>query len=139
METDLQNAVAQLRNGDYTCVLCKDNTVYHSTQRGVRPLLNWLDNATDLMGFFAADKVVGRGAAFLYRLLGVRRVHGNIMSVAAVKVLRTGGIEATWDILAESIRNRQGDGPCPMESATQDCTEPDEALAAIRSTLAKLS
>ena len=112
--------------------------MYRSDQRGVKPLLHWLDEGTDLMGFSAADKVVGRGAAFLYRLLGVRRVHGNTVSVAAVKVLRAGGIEVSWDALVESIRNRAGDGPCPMEAATEGITEPEMALEAIREKLRRL-
>ena len=139
MGTDLANALEILKREDYTCVLCKGNLCHSSTQRGVKPLLQWLDAGVDLMGFAAADKVVGRGAAFLYRLLGVRSVHGCVMSVAAVKVLRAGGIEATWDVLAEGIRNRKGDGPCPMEAATEGCTEPEEALEAIRQALQRLA
>ena len=138
METDLQTAISVLKAENCTCVLCKGKMIHQSTQRGVKPLLTWLDDGTDLMGFSAADKVVGRGAAFLYLLLGVRRVHGCIMSAAAVKVLRSGGIEVTWDTLAESIRNRTNTGPCPMEAATETCTTPEEALTAIRQKLQTL-
>ena len=138
MEQELQQALEILRTEDCTCVLCGDGRVYRSHLRGVRPLLQWLDEGVDLMGFSAADKVVGRGAAFLYRLLGVRRVHGCVMSNAAVKVLRAGGIEVSWDVLAEGIRNRTGDGPCPMEAATAGITEPEMALEAIRQKLRSL-
>ena len=138
MDTDLKKAQELLKAEGCTCVLCKGDQVYRSDQRGVKPLLHWLDEGTDLMGFSAADKVVGRGAAFLYRLLGVRRVHGNTVSVAAVKVLRAGGIEVSWDALVESIRNRAGDGPCPMEAATEGITEPEMALEAIREKLRRL-
>jgi hypothetical protein len=92
---DMENAQRLLKEGGYTCVACRDGVVYTATRRGVRPLLNWLDEGVDLMGAAVADKVVGRGAAFLYRLLGVRSVYGGVMSVAAVKVLRAGGIEAS--------------------------------------------
>lgn len=138
METDLQKALILLKIEDMTCVLFKGDVCRCSTEHGVTPLLRWLDEGADLMGFSAADKVVGRGAAFLYRLLGVRRVHGRIMSAPAVKVLRAGGIEVTWDTLVEGIRNRKGDGPCPMEAATEGCTEPEEALEAIRRKLKSL-
>ena len=60
-----------LDSGDYTCVVCNGNAIYTTTQRGVAPLLNWLDSGTDLTNFSAADRVVGRGAAFLYCLKGV--------------------------------------------------------------------
>lgn len=132
---DMERAKQLLRTGEYTCVACKNEVVRTATQRGVRPLLDWLDAGTDLMGFSVADKVVGRGAAFLYRLLGVRSVYGDVMSVAAVKVLRAGGIEAQWGVLAEGIRNRTNTGPCPIEYSTSVTDDPEEALEIIRAKL----
>ena len=139
MSQDLARAKALLETGEYTVVICKADAQYQSTRRGVRPLLDWLDSETDMMGFSAADKVVGRGAAFLYRLLGVRAVYGRVMSVAAVKVLRAGGIEASWGTLTESIMNRRKNGPCPIELATGNIQEPENALFVIRATLEQLS
>lgn len=138
MAHDLDYAKSLLARSDATCVLCKGSTVYQSTQRGVLPLLTWLDSGTDMMGFSAADKVVGQGAAFLYRLLGVRSVYGNIMSVGAVKVLRAGGVEVSWGSLTESILNRQKNGLCPIELATRNIHEPENALYIIRTTLESL-
>lgn len=138
MEEMLQQAKIYLETGDFTCVVCGQRDTYRSTRRGVAPLLQWLDEGVDMMGFSAADRVVGRGAAFLYRLLGVREVYGQVMSVAAVKVLRSGGIEASWGTLTEQIRNRQGTGRCPMEEATDGITDPEEALEAIRRRLEQL-
>ncbi len=132
---DMERAQQLLRTGEYTCVACKDDLVRTATCRGVRPLLDWLDGGMDLMGFSVADKVVGRGAAFLYRLLGVRRVYGDVMSAAAVKVLRAGGIDAQWGLLAESIRNRTKTGPCPIEYSTSVTEDPEEALMIIRAEL----
>lgn len=132
---DMENAQKLLQEDGYTCVACKDGKVYTATQRGVRPLLSWLDEGVDLMGFAVADKVVGRGAAFLYRLLGVRSVYGGVMSMAAVKVLRAGGIETQWGLLAEGIRNRSKTGPCPIEYSTAVTDDPEEALVIIRAEL----
>ena len=132
---DLALAKEVFREGDYTCVACKNGRVYTTNLRGVRPLLNWLDEGVDLMGATVVDKVVGRGAAFLYRLLGVRCVYGGVMSVAAVKVLRAGGIEAQWGSLTEGIRNREHTGLCPIEHSTMVTEEPEEALMIIRAEL----
>lgn len=132
---DMERAQEMLHSGQYTCVACKGQLVRTASCRGVRPLLNWLDEGTDLMGYAVADKVVGRGAAFLYRLLGVRSVYGDVMSVAAVKVLRSGGIEAQWGLLAEGIRNRTNTGPCPIEYSTAVTEDPQEALMIIRAEL----
>ena len=132
---DMEKAKKLLQEGGYTCVACKNGAVYTATQRGVRPLLNWLDEGVDLMGASVADKVVGRGAAFLYRLLGVRSVYGGVMSVPAMKVLRAGGIEAQWELLAEGIRNRDNTGPCPIEYSTAVTDDPEEAVMIIRAEL----
>ena len=138
MSLDLERAKEILAQTDSTCVLCRDEIVYTTTQRGVAPLLIWLQSGVDTCGFSAADKVVGKAAALLYCLLGVRRVHGNVMSDAAVKVLRRNGIEVYWDRLTDGIRNRAGTGPCPMEAATMSIDDPDEALPVILATLARL-
>ncbi len=135
---DLERAKQILAAGDSTCVVCGGDTVYQSTDRGVKPLLAWLDSCTDMMGYSAADRVVGKGAALLYCLLGVRRVYGRVMSVAAVKVFRANGIEYSWGTLAESILNRRKVGICPIEAATAACDEPEDALPIIRRTLANL-
>ena len=71
---DLERAREIFDSGDYTCVLCKGEVTLTSTERGVKPLLNWLDGENVLKGFSAADKVVGRAAAFLYILMEVKEV-----------------------------------------------------------------
>lgn len=136
--TDMETAKKMLQEGEFTCVACKGERIRTDTRRGVRPLLEWLDQGEDLMGYGVADKVVGRGAAFLYRLLGVRSVYGGVMSVGAVKILREGGIETSWGILAEGIRNRDKTGPCPIEYSTAVTEDPEEAAMIIRAELRRL-
>lgn len=138
MNIDLKRACQTLAASDYTCVLCAGTRCYTSTQRGVAPLLQWLDGGTDLKGFSAADKVVGKAAAFLYCLLGVAAVHAPVMSKAALQVLTSHGIAASYDVLVDGIINRRKTGPCPMEAATREISDPTEALQAIRDTLRSL-
>lgn len=121
-----------LESGNYTCVVCKEDTIYTTTHRGVAPLLNWLDEGTNLTGFSAADRVVGRGAAFLYCLLGVKEVRARVMSYPAMEVLRAYGIRAEADTFVDNIINRAGTGPCPFEAAVMHIQKADEALVAIR-------
>ena len=135
---DLQLAKQCLRAENRTCVLCKDGTYYKSDSRGVAPLLQWLDEGIQASGFSAADRVVGKATAFLYCLLGVRAVYARVMSRPAAQVLETAGIQASWEALVEGIQNRQNDGPCPMEAATRQIDDPEEALTAIRTTLERL-
>lgn len=138
MNIDLKRACQTLAASDCTCVLCAGTHCHTSTQRGVAPLLQWLDGGTDLKGFSAADKVVGKAAAFLYCLLGVAAVHAPVMSKAALQVLTSHGIAASYDALVDGIINRRKTGPCPMEAATKDISNPAEALQAIRDTLRSL-
>lgn len=129
---DLRRAKALLTEGGYTCVLCRDGRFHTATQRGVRPLLDWLDSGLELRGYSAADKVVGRATAFLYVLLGVRAVHALVMSTPAREVLEANGITALCDREVPGIINRRGDGPCPFEETVLGITDPGEALIAIR-------
>ena len=136
--SDLEKARTLLAEGDYTCVICRGENTYTTYERGVKPLLNWLDMGTDLKNASAADRVVGRGAAFLYCLLGVTEVHARVMSRPAAQVLTTHGITALAETFVEGIINRKGTGPCPFEAAVMDITDPKEALAAIRKKMAEM-
>ena len=137
MNNDLIRARNTLVHSNFTCVLCRGDTVRTCTARGVRPLLELLEEGS-WQGFSAADKVVGKATAFLYVLLGVKAVWAPVISESALEVLTSHGIEAFWDATVPSIFNRDRTGFCPMETATRDIEDPAEALAAIRKTLAIL-
>ena len=136
---DLEKAKELLAAGDYTCVLCKDDIVYTSKERGVKPLLALLDSETDCSGFSAADKIVGNGAAYLYVLLGVAEVYAPTMSETAVKTLARNLICIDCGKVVDYIVNRSGDGICPMEEATLDADSPEDALNKIKERLAQLT
>jgi len=138
MKNDLTSAVALLDEGDYTCVLVKGDTVYTSRERGVKPLMTWLEVGVSLVGFSAADKVVGKATALLYVLLGVERVYARVVSEPAAEVLRTHGIPLVADTVVPAIRNRTNTGFCPMEQATRDITDPKDAPKAIKDALEQL-
>ena len=135
---NLENAKKILKDGNFTCVLCKDGTTYTTTERGVKPLVRWLTEETNLQGFSAADKVVGKATAYLYCLLGVKSVYAPVISTAALEVLRRHGIHTEFDLEADFIWNRRKTGPCPMESAVREISDPREAYAAILQTLAAI-
>lgn len=137
--TDLDMAKEQLIKEGCTSVVRKGDSVYFSKARGVKPLLNWLDEGLDFTGFSAADKVVGKAAAMLYVLLGVSRVHALVISKKAVQVLAGNGIEVTYDTLAERIHNRTNTGFCPMEEAVWELDDLQEGLQAVRDKVAQLA
>ncbi len=128
-----------LEENGYTCVLRKNETIYTTTERGVKPLVRWLTEGLDARGFTAADKVVGKATAYLYCLLGVKEVWSGIMSVSARDVLTRHGITTAQGKLVENIINRQGTGICPFEAAVLDIHTPEEALTAIRAKMAEMN
>lgn len=130
---DLNRAKALLDG--HTCVMCKEETIYISQKTGIAPILDWLADGTDLSGFSAADKIVGKAAALLFVLAGIKAVHGEVMSKAGLAVLQAHGIACTYGSLTDHIINRRGDGICPMEETVQTIDDPDlahKALAAKR-------
>ena len=122
-----------------SCVLVKGNQILKSNERGVKPLMNWLERGLDLTGFCAADKVIGKATAFLYVYLGVREVYGNIISRQAVEVLSKYGVALSCGQVVDAVLNRKGDGFCPMETAVWDIFELDAAIAAITDRFQKMN
>ena len=58
-----------LCEGGYTCVMLSRGEEFTSFERGVKPLIEFLDGKHSFAGAVAADKCVGAGAAHLYVLL----------------------------------------------------------------------
>lgn len=135
---NLCEAKALLEAGGHSCVLYKDGAAHLSDKRGVAPLVDWLDEGLPMDGFSAADKIVGKAAAMLFVLAGVKAVYAPVMSRGAAEFLRGRGVEAAYGLLTEGIINRAGDGPCPMERAVAAIDDPVQALAAIKETQAAL-
>ena len=135
---NLERAENLLKNSDFTCVCCNDTETLTSRKRGVAPLLEWLDSGISLKEFSAVDKVIGKGAAFLYIMLKIKELHANVISRSALEILTKYHIPVTYDVLTEAIRNRDKTGFCPIETAVSDISDPQKALFVIRETLARI-
>lgn len=138
MKTDLEKAKQLLSEGGFTLAMVKGEETITSAERGVSPLIALLDSEDDLNGFSAADKVVGKAAAFMYVLLGVKCLYADVISRCALDVLKMHGIIAEYGTLTDAIRNRTNTGICPMETAVINISEPHEALEAVCEKLAQM-
>ena len=136
---DLTRAKSLLMEGGFTCALVHEDAQLTTRHRGVKPLMQWLEDGTDLHGWCAADKVVGKAAACLYVLLGIRAVHALVISRSALAVLQENSIFVSYDTCVEAIRNRTNTGFCPMEQAVMEISSPEEAPARIREALRRLA
>lgn len=127
-----------LLSGNHTIAVKKGDKVFTSSDRGVKPLLHLLENEKDfLKGASVADKVVGKAAALLMVLGGVKEVHTGIISEPAVEVFEKHRIPYFYEEKVKRIINRKGDGLCPMETLCIDVEEPSEAFEKIKEWLEK--
>lgn len=134
-----EKAKEMLYSADCTCVLYDGNTYFTNHKRGVVPLLEWLDDDNDYSDFSAADKVIGRGAAFLYLLLGIKSIYVKVISQPSLDLLKENGVDVEYDELVPAIRNRDNTGFCPIESSVVGIDNPQQALARIRKRSAELA
>lgn len=102
------------------------------SQKGVADLYALLTQAPALLrGASVADKVVGKGAAALMTLGGVKEVWAGVISRPALELLEKAGIEVSFGKLVEGIANRAGTGPCPVESLCAAAATPEDCLPLI--------
>ena len=136
---DLSDVKKILLEEDFTCVLGRGEELLTSKQRGIAPLVAWLDTGRDFGGFVAADKIVGRAAALLYVSMGVKNIYAAVLGKDALQVLQENRIAAEYGVLAEHIVNRAGDGICPMERAVEGISDPSEARRVLSRKVADLA
>lgn len=110
---------------------------YVSFDSGIKPLIDKLNE--DLYYFKdleVADKIVGKAAAMLFSLSGVKKVYANVLSLAGKKILEENNIEYEYGELVDYIINRKGDGMCPMEMTVKEIDDPKEAFTALKNKIA---
>lgn len=139
MNNQLEKAIKLLNENGYTCVVVKDKDIFFSNDRGVKPLLKWIEEGKDLTGFSAADKVVGKGAAMLYVLLNIKEIYAPVISKVAYHFLNEHNIEVQFENLVDRIVNRDKTGFCPIEEAVMDIEDVTKALEAIKIKLRQLN
>ncbi len=122
---------------DNTFVCKKGKRIHKSHKRGVAPMLELLQKDPGLMeGSQVIDKVIGRAAAFLLIRGKVTKLYTEVISKPALELLYADGtIDVSYGKCVENIINRTGDDICPMEKATLQITDPQEAYEAIMKTL----
>lgn len=113
----METLIESLHSGGYSCVIRKGDKTRTFRQRGVKDLWE-LCQSQDLFlnGAIIADKVVGKGAAALMILGGIKEVYADVISTPAVDLLKEHGIKTSFNETTDRIINRQGNGLCPVET-----------------------
>lgn len=101
--------------------------------QGVSDLFNLLTEHPEILdGGMIADRVIGRGAAFMLIKGRIKSVFAYVISLPALSLLQDNGIEVSYSTLQPNIINRTKDGICPVELLTSGTDSPDEAIDIIR-------
>ena len=138
MEQAVASALQLLRDGQAACVVLRDGEIVRAeTGRGVAPMIRLYEDGA-LQGAYVVDKIVGKAAAMLMTLGGISGCYALTVSRAALDWFVGHGIPVEYEVCAEYIVNRTGDGMCPMEQTVKELTDATEALAALKQKIADL-
>ena len=139
MHPDLEKAKETLKNDKCTCVLTLGSVMFKSKEKGVQPLLDWMNSGNNYMGYMVADKVVGRAAAFIDIAMGIRAVYAETLSEGAKELLEKNHIEVFADNIVPQIMNKDKTDLCPLEKAVEGIENADEALMPIELALIRMN
>lgn len=129
MKQDTVTAAKLLYERQASFVLCKGKTTVIETEAGLGPLFSVLKKGENFSGFCAADKIVGKAAAFLYVRLGVREVYAPIMSDAGIYTLARHGIYPVCEKSVSSILNQDRTDICPIEKLVSNVNDTEQAVS----------
>jgi hypothetical protein len=133
MEEILNRAKKLLKEQNLSFVAINNSEIITSDKKGVAPIMELIGQNNRLIsGAIVADKVIGGAAAFLLVKCGVSYIYGEIMSEKAISVLQKYNVPYSYGNLVPYIKNRRGDGLCPMEQLCLDVHTPDEAYEKIK-------
>ena len=123
---------------DLTLVLVLNESIYKSSEKGIKPLLQLLNSGKNYLNYSAADKIIGKAAAMLYKLLNINDIYGEVMSISAINFLEQNNINFKYKIKTKEIINRKGTGICPMEETVLIIENPTEAKKLLEDKLKEL-
>lgn len=112
----MRELIRLLHEKQCSCVIA-NGEVRVFMQRGVADLYELLDREPGfLKGAFVADKVVGKAAAALMILGGVKELYADVISLPALTLLRDSAVKADSAEVVPYIKNRDQSGWCPLET-----------------------
>lgn len=123
-----------------TCLIYEDdNLVYTSKYKGVKPLLDYYrTKGVSEKSLTIVDRIVGRGAVILAKLIGASKIYTPIASEPAQALADRYQLKLVFDKSVPHIINRDNTGPCPIESCVMGITDVEEGYQKIVDTIAIL-
>lgn len=127
----MQQLIEILRREKCSLVVKNHDIVTTYSKPGVRDLEYLLDHDPEMLhGATIADKVIGKAAAAMVVVGGVKELYAEVMSKRAIPFLEEAGIAYTYGTLVDTIKE-EGDR-CQLEKITAPATTPEETVALLR-------
>ena len=127
----MQQLIEILRREKCSLVVKNHGIVTTYSKPGVRDLEHLLDHDPEMLhGATIADKVIGKAAAAMVVVGGVKALYAEVMSKKAIPFLEEAGIAYTCGTLVDTIKE-EGDR-CQLEKITAPATTPEETVALLR-------
>lgn len=139
MNQDLERAKETMIFDGYTCIITHENIMFKSKDKGVQPLLDWLYSGNKYTGWRLCDKVVGKAAAYLHIILGVREIYADVISEPAKKLLEDNNVVVNAAEIVPEILNDAKDGPHPLETAVENITDINDSIMTIELALKRMN
>lgn len=134
--TLLAEMKSQLDRGRSIVIAANGVIVHMDDGAGIAPALEALDSGR-LEKAIVADRIVGRAAAAIFAVGGVKKLYAGVLSEGAKKFLEERKIAVEYGKLTEMIVNRSGSGRCPMETAVKDLNDERKMVETLRKAVAK--
>lgn len=103
-------------------VVCYSNgeikEYYQNRVKDIKEILK--ENNKALENAIVADKVIGKVAASLLTVAGVKEIYTDVISELAIPVLEDNQVKYEFEEKVEYIRNNDNTGMCPMENKYKD-------------------
>lgn len=135
----MEELINLLHSGGYSCVIANKGKIRTFTQRGVTDLYDLLTQEPEfLKGALIADKVVGKGAAALMILGGIKELYTDVVSSNAINLFQTSDVKVGFSQEVPFIWNRDHTGWCPVETMCSEQKSAEAILPLIRDFLEKI-
>lgn len=129
-----QELIDCFQENKYTCLIANNGEIiYTSFDKGVKPLFDFYKSQKgfELNDLQLIDKVIGKGAAFLCILIGIKKIHTDVISKPALDVLNQYKIQTTYVTITEHITNADKTGHCPVETLSEEFNTPESFYPAL--------
>ena len=128
-----------IKNNLATCVVVKKGRIISAeSPQGIAYIIGLHDKKM-LKDTYVADTIIGKAAAMIFSISGVKACYGKTISKGALEWLKNNKIEVTYDMCVDYIENRAGDGICPMELTVKDVDDPALALELLKNKIEELN